>query len=73
MVNDLLTALTSGDSKNSLKCIEELEQKGSNLVQFTNFTLEALREVLVSKISGEDIKEYTFAKDFGSEGDTFVN
>ncbi|NLE31144.1 DNA polymerase III subunit gamma/tau [Candidatus Dojkabacteria bacterium] len=65
MVNDLLTALTSGDSKNSLKCIEELEQKGSNLVQFTNFTLEALREVLVSKISGEDIKEYTFAKDLG--------
>lgn len=63
MVNDLLTALISGDTKNALKCIKELEEKGSNLVQFTNFTLEVLREVLVSKISGEDIKEYTFAKD----------
>lgn len=62
MVNDFLTALISGDSKKALECIKELEIKGTNLVQFTNFTLEVLREVLVSKISGKEIKEYTFAK-----------
>ncbi len=63
MVNDLLSSLIKGDSKQALNCIRELEEKGSNLAQFTNFTLEVLREVLVSKISGEDIKEYTFAKE----------
>ena len=62
MVNDLLTALLKGDSKKSLECIRELEEKGTNLIQFTNFTLEALREVLVGKISGKEVEEYTFAK-----------
>ena len=63
MVNDLLTALIEGDSKKSLECIKELEIKGTNLVQFTSFTLEVLRESLVAKISGKDIKEYSFMKD----------
>ncbi|NLZ24564.1 DNA polymerase III subunit gamma/tau [Candidatus Dojkabacteria bacterium] len=64
MVNDLLSALLKGESKKALECIKELEIKGTNLVQFTNFTLEILRGVLVSKISNEDItKEYPFAKD----------
>ncbi len=62
MVNDLLLALVTGDSKKALGCIKELEIKGTNLVQFTNFTLEVLREVLVAKISAKDIKEYDFAK-----------
>ncbi len=62
MVNDLLSALVNGDSKKSLECMKELEIKGTNLVQFTNFTLEVLREVLVAKISGKDIKEFPFSK-----------
>ncbi|KKP66223.1 MAG: polymerase III, subunit gamma and tau protein [candidate division WS6 bacterium GW2011_GWE1_34_7] len=62
MVNDLLSALLDGDSKKALSCIKELEMKGTNLVQFINFTLEVLREVLVAKISGKDIKEYSFSK-----------
>ena len=62
MVNDLLSALVGGDSKKALECIKELEIKGTNLVQFTNFTLEVLREVLVAKISGNEIKEYSFVK-----------
>ena len=63
MVNDLLSALISGDGKKSLKCIDELVDKGTNLVQFTNFTLETLREVLVAKISKQKTDEYTFAED----------
>ena len=63
MVNDLLSSLIEGNSKEALKCIKELEEKGTNLAQFTSFTLEVLREVLVSKISGEGIKEYSFSKD----------
>lgn len=62
MVNDFLSALVSKDSVKALECIKELEIKGTNLVQFTNFTLEVLREVLVSKILSKDIKEYTFSK-----------
>ncbi|OGC42837.1 hypothetical protein A3K02_00595 [candidate division WS6 bacterium RIFOXYD1_FULL_33_8] len=63
LVNALLESLLRGDSKKSLECISELEIKGINLTQFTSFTLEVLREVLVSKISGESDGEYTFAKD----------
>ena len=63
MVNDLLVALTRGDAPRALECIEELEKKGTNLVQFTAFTLEILREVLVKKISKKDLGEYTFAKE----------
>ena len=62
MVNDFLSSLIEGDSKKALGCIKELEIKGTNLVQFTNFTLEVLRGILVSKISGKDIDEYSFAK-----------
>lgn len=51
MVNNLLSSLISGDGKKALECIDELVDKGTNLVQFTNFTLEILREVLVAKIS----------------------
>lgn len=63
MVNDLLSALVNGDSKKALECMKELEVKGTNLVQFTNFTLEVLREILVAKISGKEIKEFPFAKE----------
>ena len=63
MVNDLLSALISGDGKKALKCIDELIDKGTNLVQFTNFTLETLREVLVAKISKQKTDEYPFAED----------
>ncbi len=63
MVNDFISALVTGNSKKALECIKELEIKGTNLSQFTSFTLEVLREVLVAKISGESIKEYSFAKD----------
>jgi DNA polymerase-3 subunit gamma/tau len=65
MVDDLLKALINGDAQSALECIDELEQKGTNLVQFTSFTLEVLREVLVAKISHRDINEYTFAKELG--------
>lgn len=72
MVNNFLTSLINGDSKAALNCIRELEEKGSNLSQFTNFTLEVLREVLVSKISGEDIKGYTFAESLGLKDILFL-
>lgn len=65
MVDNFLSALINGDSKGALECINELESKGTNLVQFTSFTLEVLREVLVAKISGNDIEEYTFAEGLG--------
>ncbi len=63
MVNDLLQALVGEDPQKALECIKELEIKGTNLVQFTSFTLEVLREVLVAKISGESLKEYSFSKE----------
>lgn len=63
MVNDLLSAFVNNDSKLALQAIQELEVKGVNLQQFTNFVLEILREVLVHKITQEEIpKEYSFAK-----------
>ena len=63
MVNNLLSSLISGDGKKALECIDELVDKGTNLVQFTNFTLEILREVLVAKISKQKTEEYPFAED----------
>jgi len=63
MVNDFLTSLVKGDGKKALECIDEVVNKGTNLVQFTNFTLEILREVLVAMISGKRINnDYSFAK-----------
>ncbi len=63
MVNDFLTSLVNGDGKGALECIDEVVNKGTNLVQFTNFTLEILREVLVAMISGKKIdNDYSFAK-----------
>lgn len=68
MVNDLLSAFVESDSKKALTVVQELEAKGVNLQQFTNFVLEILREVLVCKISGEELPgEYTFAKDLNSK------
>lgn len=64
MVNDFLTSLVKGDGKKALECIDEIVNKGTNLVQFTNFTLEILREVLVAMISDKKINnDYSFAKD----------
>jgi len=62
MVNDFLASLVKGDGKGALECIDEVVNKGTNLVQFTNFTLEILREVLVAMISGKKVNnDYSFA------------
>ena len=62
MVNDFLASLVKGDGKKALECIDEVVNKGTNLVQFTNFTLEILREVLVAMISGKKVNnDYSFA------------
>jgi DNA polymerase-3 subunit gamma/tau len=64
MVDNLISSLISQDAKKALGYIKELENKGANLQQFTNFTLGILREALVAKISGnEKGLDYNFAKD----------
>ncbi|MFA5633781.1 MAG: DNA polymerase III subunit gamma/tau [Candidatus Dojkabacteria bacterium] len=59
----LLKSLTKGDGGKSLDIIGSLEKKGVNLQQFTNYTLDILREILISKIKGKIEKEYDFVKD----------
>ena len=59
MVDGLLTSLMESNAKKALELIESLEEKGINLQQFVSYTLETLREVLVSKIKGEHL-EYKF-------------
>ena len=54
----LLNSLFNGDGKKALEIIEDLENKGVNLQQFTSYTLGVLREVLVGKIKGKLSKEY---------------
>ena len=63
LVISLLKNLVEGSGKRSLEVIEELEKKGINLQQFTNYALEILRTMLVEKIKGKLSKEYAFAKD----------
>lgn len=62
MVDSFLRYLLEGDSTEALKCIDELESKGTNLLQFVSYTLEILREVLVAKITGQDLSNYSFSK-----------
>ncbi len=62
MVDSFLRYLIEGDSAEALKCIDELESKGTNLPQFVSYTLEILREVLVAKITGQDLSNYSFSK-----------
>lgn len=63
-VVSLLQSLFVGDGKKALGVIEELEKKGVNLQQFTNYTLEILRQVLVGKIKGKLEKEFEIFKDW---------
>ena len=63
MVNNLIGSLLKGDAKNTLESIKELEVKGINLSQFVSYVLEVLREVLVAKLSGAELKQYPFSKD----------
>ena len=62
LVNNFLISLVSGNAKEALECIKEIEMQGINIPQFVSYTLEILREVLVSKLSKEE-SEYTFAND----------
>lgn len=63
-VMTLLTSLYNGDGKKALEIIEGLEQKGINLQQFTEYTLEILREALVGKIKGKLSKDFEGFKDW---------
>lgn len=61
MVDMLLNALIGSDAKKALECIEEIQSKGINVLQFTSLVLEILREVLVYRVSGRKLnEEYTF-------------
>ena len=59
----LLKSLIKGDGSKSLDTISDLEKKGVNLQQFTNYTLDILREILMGKIKGKVEKEYDFTKE----------
>jgi len=59
----LLKNLLEGNGSKSLAVIEEQEEKGVNLQQFTSYVLDILRRVLTGKIKGKLEKEFDFAKD----------
>ena len=59
----LLKNLLDGNGSKSLAVIEELEEKGVNLQQFTSYVLDILRKILTGKIKGKLEKEFDFAKD----------
>jgi DNA polymerase III gamma/tau subunit len=59
----LLKNLLEGNGSKSLAVIEELEEKGVNLQQFTAYVLDILRRILTGKIKGKLEKEFDFAKD----------
>ncbi|MFA7628468.1 MAG: DNA polymerase III subunit gamma/tau [Candidatus Dojkabacteria bacterium] len=59
----LLKNLLEGNGSKSLAVIEELEEKGVNLQQFTSYVLDILRRILTGKIKGKLEKEFDFAKD----------
>ncbi|MHC1717016.1 MAG: DNA polymerase III subunit gamma/tau [Candidatus Dojkabacteria bacterium] len=58
----LLKNLLEGNGSRSLEVIEELEDSGVNLQQFTNYVLDVLREILIGKIKGKLEKEYDFTE-----------
>lgn len=68
MVDSFLRYLVDGESVEALGCIDELESKGTNLPQFVSYTLEILREVLVAKITGQDLSNYSFTKNLDQKG-----
>lgn len=59
----LLKNLLEGNGSKSLTVIEELEEKGVNLQQFTSYVLDILRRILTGKIKGKLEKDFDFAKD----------
>jgi len=62
-VLQLLKSLIEGNGSKALDLIEQQEQKGVNLQQFTSYVLDILREILVGKIKGKLDKKYEFAQD----------
>lgn len=59
----LLENLLLGNGVKSLEVVKKLEEKGTNLQQYTSFVLDILREILAGKITGDLDKKYSFAKD----------
>ncbi len=59
----LLKSLVKGDGGKSLDIIGSLEKNGVNLQQFTNYTLDILRQILIAKIKGKVEKEIDFVKE----------
>ncbi len=59
----LLKSLTEGNGNKALNVIEELENKGVNLQQFTTYVLDILRQILVGKIREKVDKKYEFSED----------
>ncbi|MBP5204616.1 DNA polymerase III subunit gamma/tau [bacterium] len=57
----LLGFLSSGDGVHALEVIEELENKGVNIQQFVEYTLNILREILTGKIKNDLEDKYSFA------------
>ncbi|HRI05445.1 MAG TPA: DNA polymerase III subunit gamma/tau [Candidatus Dojkabacteria bacterium] len=53
-VDSFVKALLSGDVKQSLELIYQVEKDGINLAQFVKQLLERMRKVLVAKVSGGD-------------------
>lgn len=62
MVDLLLTSLANNDPKKALELIEGLEEKGVNFQQFVSYTLEILREALVSKIKDDELDYQFYSK-----------
>jgi len=59
----LLKNLLDGNGSRSLEIIEELENTGINIQQFTSYVLDILREILSSKIRKRLEGDYEFVKD----------
>jgi len=59
----LLKSFVKGDGGKSLDIIGSLEKNGVNLQQFTNYTLDILRQILIAKIKGKVEKEIDFVKE----------
>ncbi len=59
----LLKNLLEGNGSRSLEIVEELENTGVNIQQFTTYVLDILREILSQKIRESLDDEYAFVKD----------
>ena len=59
----LLKSLLRGDGSKALDIIHDLEKKGINIQQFTNYVLDILRQILIGKIKGKLEKQYDFVND----------